>query len=187
MKELGRPSLPILVSFKYKDLAGDIFDRRVNVLKIEMHPSGYLYFEGHCSTANAFRTFKSDWIVQTVPLIDTGEIVGVDDWRARVCGAEKIALAISTQNAMSKQMEAPKTITIMLTGYKKADRESMENLATEAGLAIRKTVSSSLDYLIAGENAGPSKMALAEELGVEVVEIVGGEEFEEWLATEMEA
>ena len=72
----------------------------------------------------------------------------------------------------------------MLTGYKKADRESMGNLATEAGLAIRKTVSSSLDYLIAGENAGPSKMALADELGVEVV---GGEEFEEWLATEMEA
>ena len=85
---------------------------------------------------------------------------------------------------MSKQMEAPKTITIMLTGYKKADRESMGNLATEAGLAIRKTVSSSLDYLIAGENAGPSKMALADELGVEVV---GGEEFEDWLSTEMEA
>lgn len=71
MKELGWPSLPILVNFKYKDLAGDISGRRGNVLKIEMHPNGYLYYEGHCSAANAFRTFKSDRIVQTVTLIDT--------------------------------------------------------------------------------------------------------------------
>ncbi|TDK59260.1 WYL domain-containing protein [Sapientia aquatica] len=71
MRELGQPSSPILVSFKYKDLASDISDRRVNVFKIGMHPNGYLYYEGHCSAANAFRTFKSDRIVQTVTLIDT--------------------------------------------------------------------------------------------------------------------
>ena len=58
---------------------------------------------------------------------------------------------------------------ICFTGFPAALRQELENEAEAANLDIVKSVTKSLRYLVAGPNAGPSKLAKAKEKEVVIM------------------
>ena len=55
---------------------------------------------------------------------------------------------------------------ICFTGFKKEDKERLLKVAANAGLFIRSSVTSKLEYLCCGENAGPKKIDKARHQGI---------------------
>lgn len=51
---------------------------------------------------------------------------------------------------------------ICFTGFGKSDKERLTELATRAGFVVKEVVTQSLVLLVAGDNAGPSKLRKAE-------------------------
>ncbi len=58
---------------------------------------------------------------------------------------------------------------VCFTGFAKADKAELTELAEAAGMKVVTSVSASLDFLCCGDNAGWSKMKKANELGVPLV------------------
>jgi DNA ligase (NAD+) len=64
-------------------------------------------------------------------------------------------------------------VTLVLTGgLERLSREEATTLAQQAGARVASSVSKKTDFVVAGENPG-SKLARAEELGVEVIDEAG--------------
>ncbi|MGN5064506.1 BRCT domain-containing protein [Aeromonas sp. 6P] len=61
------------------------------------------------------------------------------------------------------------TFKVCFTGFTKADKAEITELAEAAGMKVVASVSASLDFLCCGDNAGWSKMKKANELGVSLV------------------
>ena len=67
---------------------------------------------------------------------------------------------------------APEKVTkhaateILFTGFLKAERALLEQMAHEAGMMVVKSVTNGLVYLCAGPNAGPAKVQPARERGL---------------------
>ena len=59
-----------------------------------------------------------------------------------------------------------KTFEICFTGFGASERTELEKLANIQGMTVRTSVTTSLKFLCAGENAGPSKVKRALSQGV---------------------
>jgi len=60
---------------------------------------------------------------------------------------------------------------VVFTGAMERPRKEMEAEATRLGAEVQKSVSKNTDWLITGNKVGPSKLAKAEKLGVEIVPV----------------
>jgi len=69
---------------------------------------------------------------------------------------------------------------IIFTGFPKAQRAELEALATKAGMRVCATVTQDCAYLVAGPNAGPTKLETAESMGALILD---GEQFLTMLET----
>lgn len=68
------------------------------------------------------------------------------------------------------QKTKPATFDIHFTGYKKDDKTRLENLATESGMVIRKSVTQELNLLCYGYNASAKKMTKARDMGIIILD-----------------
>ena len=58
----------------------------------------------------------------------------------------------------------------MISGvFKNYEREQLQEMIIKNGGRILSSVSGKLDYLLAGDNMGPSKKEKAEKLGVKII------------------
>jgi NAD-dependent DNA ligase len=71
----------------------------------------------------------------------------------------------------------PKSPGVCFTGFSADRRAELESIASDAHLRPVGSVSKSLLILVVGENAGPSKVQAARELGVPIVDESGFLEF----------
>lgn len=72
----------------------------------------------------------------------------------------KIVYELDAQERISKQQsQSPE---ICFTGFGKSDKDRLSELATTAGFVVKDAVTKDLSLLVAGENAGPSKLKKAE-------------------------
>ena len=60
-----------------------------------------------------------------------------------------------------KTSRTPKKYETCFTGFSEAEKVCLQQLATVHGLSVVKTVTKTLRFLVAGENAGPSKLQKA--------------------------
>ncbi|MCC7309439.1 MAG: hypothetical protein IT173_17895 [Acidobacteria bacterium] len=67
-------------------------------------------------------------------------------------------------NELDKQSSRQRTRLpeVCFTGFNKSDKERLVELASTAGFVVKDVVTKELALLIAGENAGPSKLKKAE-------------------------
>lgn len=174
-------TLPDQIVFLYENADGDIALRDVNVTSKYSNERGDFYIAGYCLKARASRTFRTDRIIGTITRSSTGEILSVEEWW-------KLFADITPRFIAARAPTVYKTgpVNIMFTGYRKAEREVMESFAENAGWTVRKTISKTLDYLMAGKNAGPSKTKDAIAYGVEIVTMSDVESFREWLEEAVE-
>jgi NAD-dependent DNA ligase len=76
----------------------------------------------------------------------------VEGWR--------IVYELDKQEAVSRQQN--RLPEICFTGFNKTDKNRLIELASTAGFVVKEAVTKELVLLIAGENAGPSKLKKAE-------------------------
>ena len=84
---------------------------------------------------------------------------------------------------MSKEPEKESDVlegkSFVISGtFEQYDREQLQEIILKNGGRLLSGVSGKLDYLVAGDNMGPSKLAKAEKLGVK---IISEKEFEKLL------
>lgn len=73
----------------------------------------------------------------------------------------KTVRELDQQKSMARQQN--KLPEVCITGFNQADKTRLSELATTAGFVVKDAVTKGLSLLIAGENAGPSKLRKAEE------------------------
>ncbi|RGE46140.1 hypothetical protein DZC30_05060 [Comamonas testosteroni] len=157
-----------MFQFSYSDNFGAASVRTVNVTGVTKK-GRQEYLEGFCQLRMDVRTFRTDRIRGDLVDVGTGELVSV----------KRLLSTVRERKVMAFQPSAPSTpastrknwqTAVVFTGFSEAAREELEDLAEVAGWDVRSTVGSTLDYLVTGPRAGPSKVAKAEELGVTVID-----------------
>lgn len=169
----GALSLPREFLFVYINHQGQSSRRKVRVMGIASN-DGRQYLDGYCLERNALRTFRVDRIQGDLTDSETGELVNVYRLLA-VTGKRREMDYKPTKSNFSWSEEGEEfddqesITTVLFTGFAKARREELEALAEAARWEVRFTVSKSLDYLVCGPKAGPTKTNRAEELGISVI------------------
>ena len=185
-----------MIRFTYEDSEGDVSERIVKFRHIEHNENGYFYLTGFCHQAWQIRTFRIDRIIDTVTDMETGEIIEVEDWLKRAL--DNSSISVTSQDTTSKQDNASEYAEffvrvkksrqsvstrkkiifarpvqqgkgVLFTGFKAADRAELEAMVPKVGWHVRKTVSPTVDIVVAGYNAGPKKVQAAIDLGIQVV------------------
>lgn len=147
-----------VVHFTYRDSSGELTQRRVVVRELEER-----YLTGVCLLRGAVRTFRLDRVVGELVSVETGEVAEALAWASGIDGQDRSAANV---RGARKIVSGP---GILFTGFAAALRAELEQRAEVAGMVVRKSVSKTLDYLVAGPNAGPSKLDQAAEIGVVVL------------------
>ncbi|NBB66948.1 hypothetical protein A6B39_05180 [Mannheimia granulomatis] len=147
------------IQFWYTDFNGNLTKRNVRINSLDDE-----YLEAFDLDKREERTFRVERIDDEIVDLSTGELLSKVEWLNRN--------GIYTINKRGKVKELVEEYIeeICFTGFLKADREHLENLAEIHGYTVRKGVTKNLDYLVCGKNAGPSKIAQAESQGVIILE-----------------
>ncbi len=69
----------------------------------------------------------------------------------------------------NKPTPKPHVTEICFTGFRKEEKEELEQKARSIGFNIAKSVTKKLDFLCIGETAGPSKLKKAKDQGVQII------------------
>lgn len=164
-EEKAASILPATFNFAYQDSFGQSQERTVKASSIS-ESNGFHYLEGYCHTRKDFRTFRTDRIRGSLTDMESGEILSVKQLLSSV--HPRKAMTYKPAPAVTTKKEGQ--TAVLFTGFTAKRREELEELADAAGWDVRSTVGKTLDYLVTGPRAGPSKIAKAEELGVTVVD-----------------
>lgn len=147
------------VSFLYENGQGEISNRTVDVDQV-----GTSHFAGFCQRELDQRTFRFDRIIGMATLADSGKMVLPEQLRDLLRGYDEQELR------RRKRAAAKACHEILFTGFKKDRRAELEEIAQAAGMVVRKNVTTNLDFLCAGSNAGPTKLDEAIDRGVMVLD-----------------
>lgn len=71
--------------------------------------------------------------------------------------------------SMAEEKRQKRLPQLCLTGFRRSEKEALRAVAEEAGYAVVSRVTTRLSVLVAGENAGPSKLQRAAEVGARVL------------------
>lgn len=144
--------------FIYQDAKGSITPRKVvNVSESE------LYIQGICTSSNALRTFRKDRILDDA--VDDSNIDAKLDHYLSI-NPQPVTSSGHSYRRISNPTGAPE---VCFTGFKKDDKEDLTKLASSSGMVVRTSVTSNLDFLCCGYNAGPKKIEKSRHQGVVVL------------------
>ncbi len=170
--------LPDEVVFTYLDAKGKKTRRTVNVVQFAKNNNLEIwYMIAFCASANAVRTFRLDRIISDITRMETGEIVSVLDWFEDIANErpdfEEIAIKRAEEFEQKRRIAfSTRTFEkgILFTGFKAKRRAELETLAAEKGIAVKKSITPNIKYLVTGYNAGPKKIAVAIECGAQIMD-----------------
>lgn len=157
------------IEFSYRDARGNDSRRKVDVEAIDGE-----YFEGFCHRANATRTFVIGRVKGSISNVDTGELLPPTRWAEimrKNLRNDGVVVNRGDRLRTAEQDDAGKQVEILFTGFSKAQRAELEELAELYDMTVRKSVTEGLNYLVAGPNAGPAKLAQAAEVGVDIIDL----------------
>ena len=117
------------------------------------------HIQGICQSAHSIRTFRKDRILQ--------EFASADE-------AQQSCQSFLPENYLhfnqSNLSLKPSLLMSALTGFKKADKERLIEVAEANSLTVRSSVTQNLQMLCCGYNAGPSKVNAARMKGTIVID-----------------
>lgn len=152
--------------FVYVDSRGTISARAV--VRVS-ESEGYI--QGMCLMDDAFRTFRKDRVLEYVQ--DEGQLQSrLEHWQ-KPEKAEDVANQLANSrfsiggNGLRPRAKKPdNAIEVCFTGFKAADKDRLATIASDAGMTVRTSVTTFLDFLCCGYNAGPKKIDKARHQGV---------------------
>ena len=83
--------------------------------------------------------------------------------------SEQAGWAIVYAKATSKSATKDKRFQVCFTGFGASDKEELAAIAERAHLRVVTSVTKDLQFLVAGENAGPAKLQTARQQGTRVL------------------
>ena len=111
--------------------------------------------------------------------METGEIVKAEEWFKRISDDPALnTLIVKKEKSQSSQSLRKKSTFsrsvqtgkgVLFTGFKADERAELEAMVPQVGWHVRKSVSPTVDIVVAGYNAGPKKVKEAIDLGIPVV------------------
>lgn len=128
-------------SFIYQDALNTISSRHV----INIVDKGD-YFQGYCLSCKAVRNFKYDRVLE---YIDSPEYL-------------ESLLPKYREKRQPKQHK----LEICFTGFKESDKSNLKQIAKNAGMIVRTSVTGYLDILCCGFRAGPKKIEKSKKMQV---------------------
>lgn len=130
------------IDFIYTNAAGKTTRRRVTATM----KSDEIYLRGWCEYSKGFRTFRRDRIQ---PITDP------------------TSLDALTHPLPSPDLPVskPKQMQVHFTGFRADDKTRLTQLASQAGMEVRQSVTADLAILVYGYNASQKKLAKAEQQG----------------------
>lgn len=155
------------IEFDYTNAQGSKSHRKVSVRAVDAE-----HIEGICHHAREIRTFTISRVSGDVLVCDTGELLSAKDWAnsARLDPRNRAVLmssgAVDVDNSGSEEV----AIEILFTGFSKARKDELAEMAEQYGMKVVKSVTKELAYLCVGPSPGPVKVAQATENGVEIIE-----------------
>jgi BRCT domain type II-containing protein len=167
---LKKVTLPHVFTFSYEDHHGVPTRRTVRIMSVGTN--GFQrYLEGYCLSRQAVRTFRTDRITSDLTDQETGELIPVSRLLSDV--RTRTTVNFTPASTGIKRSTKPSRVwqkSVLFTGFSTKRREKLEAMAEEIGWDVRSTVGPTLDCLVTGPNAGPTKVAKANELGIEVID-----------------
>ncbi|CAK8715549.1 BRCT domain-containing protein [Candidatus Electrothrix gigas] len=116
--------------------------------------------QGYCVKANAFRTFRKDRVLENID--ESSDVEERLQFHIENSSLTQKSQAIRAATRRSNT-SAPE---IYFTGFKKADKIKLVELAESEGMVVRGAVTINLEFLCCGYNAGPKKIEKARHHGV---------------------
>lgn len=135
------------ICFNYRDAAGLDSTR-----KLISWSENTRYLQGRCEGDSLPKTFRKDRIVEYLE------------------GAEQLLLDTAPPAPEPAPRAQPdQRAQILFTGFKAAQRTTLEDLAQQHGFRVMKSAGKSLAVLCIGDNAGPTKVEAARLAGSFIV------------------
>lgn len=120
-------------------------------------------------TNSEYPTFVSLRTDRVIDVFDTPEEAVAAFEQAEARYSDRIQQIKSAPDYHGPRLPQDYSFKVCFTGFSKADKAGLTELAESAGMKVVTGVSASLDFLCCGDNAGWSKMKKANELGVPLV------------------
>lgn len=120
-------------------------------------------------TNSEYPTFVSLRTDRVIDVFDTPEEAVAAFEQAEARYADRIQQIKSAPDYHGPKLPQDYSFKVCFTGFSKADKAGLTELAESSGMKVVTGVSASLDFLCCGDNAGWSKMKKANELGVPLV------------------
>ncbi|WP_370609457.1 hypothetical protein NMD12_05610 [Citrobacter portucalensis] len=119
------------------------------------------HIQGICQSAHSIRTFRKDRILQEFTSADEAQ---------QAC----VSFQPETYIHLTKVTKPrASTFDICFTGFKKADKERLIEVAEAHNLTVKSSVTQNLQMLCCGYNAGPSKVNAARMKGTVIIDEAG--------------
>lgn len=159
------------VRFAYVDANGDRSDRRVVVHQLEG-----ACFHGLCLSRRATRTFRLDRVRGGITSESSGEVQEPWAWARGLAKSTPSPSAPPPQAAPApvpvpvSEPEPKPTGEVLFTGFARAERDALEQLADAHHWRVRKSITKHLTVLVTGPRAGQVKQDQAREVGAQVMD-----------------
>lgn len=154
-----------LIRFRYQDAKGN-----VSLRELQHWSENSLYIQGRAADESFPKTFRKDRIIEFLfgeefLLKDLAPPAPVHKLKPSYLAAK----AAHSSNDSSRQLSQGAN-TILFTGFYAAQRAELEEVARQSGMTVMKSSGKSLSFLCYGFNAGPSKVAKAQEAGSFIID-----------------
>ena len=155
------------IKFSYRDAKGDLSQR-----ELIQWSENSLYIQGRSATDTFPKTFRKDRIVEVyfgAELLLNDAAQSAPTLQPKPSPA---AIAVSASTSQRPQPKAPPggINQILFTGFAAAYRAELEQKALDSGLKVMSTPGKTLTFLCYGDNAGPIKVAKAQEAGAFIID-----------------
>lgn len=155
------------IKFSYRDAKGDLSQR-----ELVQWSENSLYIQGRSASDSFPKTFRKDRIVEVyfgVELLLNDAAPPAPTLQPKPSPA---AIAFSAAASHQPQPKRPPggINQILFTGFAAAHRVELEKAATDSGLRVMSTPGKTLTFLCYGDNAGPTKVAKAQEAGSFIID-----------------
>lgn len=156
-----------VLKFSYKDAKGDVSHR-----ELIQWSENSSYIQGRSGSDTFPKTFRKDRIIEV--LFGAEHLLGDAAPPAPKLQPKPKPSALAVSAAASgvlRPKDPPSGISqILFTGLAAAHRAELEKLAEGSGLKVMKTPGKTLTFLCYGDNAGPAKVAKAQEAGAFIID-----------------
>jgi len=155
------------IKFSYKDSKGDVSER-----ELVQWSENSIYIQGRSTNDSFPKTFRKDRIIKV--LFGAELLLHDAAPPAPKLQSKPKASALAALEAASSTPQ-PKTPLggvnqILFTGFVAAHRAELEQQALDFGLKVMSTPGKTLTFLCYGDNAGPTKVARALEVGAFIID-----------------